>query len=456
MAGALPKALKKLGHDIRIILPRYKMVGIKKLGLKKVMDSIPVRVGNRVEIAKVYESKIPGTEVIVYFIDHEKYFGSRDGLYQDKGVDYADNCERFSFFCRAVMEFLLKKEDFVPEIIHSNDWQTALIAAYIKEMYKWDKAATVYSIHNMAYQGLFEKHQILQTGFSWEMFTHEKLEFYDKLALTKAGFVFADVINTVSPTYAKEIQTKEFGCGLEGLMQYRSKDIYGILNGIDYGIWNPKTDPSLVKNYNKDTLDLKYENKLALQNRNGLPQDKDIPLIGIVSRLAQQKGFDILSEALDDLMKLGVQIIILGTGEPEYHRLLEEKANAYPQQISIALRFDAQLAEMIYGGSDMFLMPSHYEPCGLGQLISFAYGTIPIVRKTGGLVDTVHDGVDGFVFEKPTSEDLVAAVKHALGHFGRTEWKEMMKRIMEYDYSWDASAKKYEELYKQAKSRKGC
>lgn len=353
------------------------------------------------------------------------------------------------------MEFLLKLEDFQPEIIHCNDWQTALICAYVKEMYKWDKTATVYSIHNMAYQGIFEKHQIFKTGFTWEMFTHEKLEFYDKLALTKAGFVFADVINTVSPTYAKEIQSKEYGCGLEGLLKHRSKDVYGILNGVDYSVWNPKTDPSLKKNYDAASLDLKYENKTALQNQNGLPQDKDIPLIGMVSRLAAQKGFDLLCESLDDLMKTGVQLIILGTGEPEYHKLLEDKAQAYPDQISLALRFDAQLAEMIYAGSDMFLMPSHYEPCGLGQLISFAYGTIPTVTRTGGLADTVKDGRDGFVMKEKTTAALLKAVKRALEHYNGKDWPEMMRRVMGYDFSWEASAKKYEELYQKALHRKG-
>ena len=455
VAGALPDALAKLGNEVIVFMPKYRMVDEKKYNLVKVYENLPVKILDRTEYADVWSAKLPNSDVIYYFIANGKYF-DRDGLYQDKGVDYPDNCERFSFFCRAVVEYI-PKSSFMPEIVHCNDWQTALIIAYVKKLYKWPKTACVYSIHNMGYHGTFSKDQIFLTGFGWEMFTSETLEFWGNLALTKAGFVFADVINTVSETYAQEIQTDEFGYGLAGLLRSRHKDVFGILNGIDYNLWNPEIDLKIVKNYGIKTIPLKYENKTALQRINGLPEKSDIPLIGMITRLADQKGLDILAGAMEKIMHLKCQLVILGTGEPKYHELLLSEKKKYPKHIGVNLGFDAALAQLIYAGSDMFLMPSRYEPCGLGQLISYKYGTIPIVRKTGGLADTVHDynpktgKGDGFVFEEYSSEKLLDAIERAIDMYkNKKVWLPLVEKVMCYDYSWTSSARKYVELYKKA------
>ena len=452
VAGALPKAIGALGHDIRIIMPKYGMIDEKKYDLKKIYSKISIPVGDHFEFASVYETKLPGSNITVYFVSNDKYF-KRKGLYQEDGIDYKDNCERFSFFCRAVCEFI-KQLGWVPNVLHCNDWQTAIIVPYFKFKYDFRKTTTVYSIHNMGYLGLFPKEDILLTGFGWEMFKFDKLEFWDQLSFSKAGLVFADIITTVSPTYAKEIQTKEFGFGLHELLDSRKERVFGILNGIDYEIWNPATDKLIPKNFSGNSIELKYENKQALQKKNGLALKKTTPLIGIVSRLADQKGFDILVEALDEIMKLNCQLVLLGTGEQKYHKLFEVAKKKNPKKIGVNLGFDAALAELIYAGSDMFLMPSKYEPCGLGQLIAFKYGTVPIVRKTGGLADTVHNydikkaTGDGFVFEEYTAEALFDAVKRAVLTFNkRKDWTYLMKKIMLSDYSWEVSAKKYVEIY---------
>ena len=452
VAGALPKALSALGHDVKVVLPKYKIVNDKVFDLFKVYSEIKVQVAGRDELADVYEGMIPGTDVVVYFIANDRYFG-RDGLYQDKGVDYPDNCERFTFYSKAVMEFL-KRTQWNPDIIHCNDWQSALILMYVKTLYKNDpfysNVATVYSIHNMGYQGIFPAQQLPITGLSWEYFNSESLEFYGNIALTKAGFVYADVINTVSPQYSREIQTPEFGYGLEGLLQARAKDVYGIVNGIDYELWNPAVDPYITRKYSPRTVILKAENKAAHQEKNSLPKS-DVPIIGIISRLADQKGFDILAEDMENIMQLNVQIVLLGTGEPKYHELFKAMKNKYPKNIGLNLGFDAALAQLIYAGSDMFLMPSRYEPCGLGQLISYKYGTVPIVRKTGGLADTVIDGKTGFVFEEYTSAALHDSIKRAIEAYNnKKEWKKLVINDMGLDYSWNSSARKYVELYEKA------
>jgi len=356
----------------------------------------------------------------------------------------------------AVLEFI-NNFSWKPDVVHCNDWQTALFIPHIKIKSSLKKTATVYSIHNMGYLGLFYKEKITTTGYGWEMFTPERLEFWDQLSLAKAGLVFADVINTVSPTYAKEIQTKDFGYGLDGLLTSMSRDVFGILNGVDYDVWSPEKDPFIVKKYGIKSIPLKGENKKALQKSNGLPQKANIPLIGMTTRLADQKGLDILSGAMDRIMELGCQLIILGTGEQKYHEFLRNEQKKYPKQLSVNLGFDSALAQMIYAGSDMFLMPSLYEPCGLGQLISFKYGTVPIVRKTGGLADTVHNYElkagrgDGFVFEEYSFDALFDAISRGVSVFkDKKYWKTIIEKIMCYDYSWETSAKKYMDLYRAA------
>ncbi len=441
VAGALPKAIRKIGHDIRVFMPRYKKIDPEKWNLKPVAQDI-------------FEARMPGSELIVYFAEN-RYFAQRDELYVQKGKGYPDNCEAFLAFCRAAIPFL-KKINWIPDIIHCNDWQSAPIVLYLHEFRKRQptlkRTATVYSIHNMAYQGEFSEEKIPLLNEA----DMGNLVFGGKILFAKAGILFSDVINSVSKTYAKEIQTEEFGYGLEGLMQKRSADVYGIVNGVDYELWNPATDKQIIKRYSRMTLSLKVQNKTALQDEMGLPQES-VPLMGMISRLDVQKGFDILAEAINGILELDCQLVILGTGNPKYHRLLEQIKKKHPDRIGIKLGFDAALAQRIYAGSDMFLLPSKYEPCGLGQLISFKYGTIPIARKTGGLADTVHDydaetgEGDGFIFEEYNGSALLDAVKRAIEVYkDKSTWKKIQERVMQYDYSWDASAKKYISLYVKA------
>jgi starch synthase len=455
VAGALPKALRDLGHDVRVILPKYKMIDAKKFNLKLIKQGVRVQILDRVEWADIYEAVIPGTDVEVYFVGNDKYFG-RDSLYQDKGVDYPDNCERFAFYCKATLEFI-KQLGWQPDVVNANDWQSAMILMYIKTIYKNDPfyrdISTVYSVHNMGYMGAFPPDQMSILGLGWEYFTPDTLEFWGKIALTKAGFVYADVINTVSEQYSREIQTAEYGYGLEGLLQHRAKDVFGIINGLDYDLWNPETDKLITKNYGTKSIEGKQDNKKALQVKNGLPV-KNVPLVGIISRLADQKGFDILAQDIENIMQMDLQIVLLGTGEPKYHELFKQMKQKYPEHIGLNLGFDAALAQLIYAGSDMFFMPSRYEPCGLGQLISYKYGTVPIVRKTGGLADSVQDEVTGFVFEEYTSTALHDAVKRAVEAYSdKKKWKKLVQKVMTLDYSWDSSAKKYIDLYKKAMNR---
>jgi starch synthase len=461
VAGSLPKALKIIGHDVRIIMPRYKKVRCPMSRLR----GMKIQVGDSFESVDVYEGRVPDTDIPVYFVDHEKYFGSREELYQKNGTDYSDNLERFALFSRTVPLFL-KEIGWQPDIVHCNDWQSALVIAYLKLLYKdnpfFKRTATVYSVHNIGYLGSFPPDKLPLTGLGWDQFKPEALEFWGGIALAKAGFVYADVINTVSETYAREIQTAEYGHGLEGLLQYRGKDVYGIINGIDYDVWNPATDKSIKKRYSPATLSLKHDNKVELQKQNNLPQKVETPVIGMISRLADQKGFDILAGAIEKVMQNHCQLVILGTGDPKYHDLLAKEKQKYPDHIGVSLKFDAILAEQIYAGADMFLMPSLYEPCGLGQLISFKYGTIPIVRRTGGLADTVHEfdpktgEGEGFVFEEYSSKALLGAIKRGCENFHKKSiWKPLQEKVMQLDYSWDASAKKYVSLYMKALAKIG-
>ncbi|MBN3033909.1 MAG: glycogen synthase [Candidatus Saganbacteria bacterium] len=439
VAGSLPKALQEIGHDIRVYMPRYRDVE--------------------------REDYLPGSRVPVYFYENEEYFGGRKELYQVGGVDYPDNLERFAAFCQSALPCVMQI-GWRPDIVHCNDWQSALVLAYLKLLYQdsdfFRRTAAVYSVHNIGYLGIFPKEKLAATGLGPEVFKPEGLEFWGKLALAKAGFVYADVISTVSETYAREIQTPEFGHGLDGLLRARSADVYGIINGLDYDVWNPATDRNIAKRYSPATLSLKIENKLELQRHNNLPQKKETPVIGLIARLADQKGLDILAGALDAIMKENCQLVILGVGEKKYHDLLLKAKQKYPDHLGVNLSFNAILAELIYAGCDLFLMPSRYEPCGLGQLISFKYGTVPIVRQTGGLADTVHDfdpktGTgEGFVFEEYSSKALFQAVKRAIETFHKKAvWKPLQEKIMGLDYSWDASAKKYVSLYMKALAQIG-
>jgi len=438
VAGSLPLALEELGVDVRVIMPKYASV-------KEEAD----------------EAKM-GKNVKVYFVKHDDYFNRKE-LYGDKFGDYQDNLDRFSFFSREVLA-RCKRENFSPDIIHCNDWQTALVPVYINTVYKYDpffsKTKVLFTIHNLAYQGLFNKEEYPKMGLDWVLFSIEYFEFYDKVNLMKAGLVYADAISTVSPTYAKEILDKEFGCGLEGVLNTRKDALYGILNGLDYSVWNPKADSRIFKKYSIENVEDKYVNKELLQKELGFKVDRDIPMIGMISRLADQKGLDLLARIIDEILNMKVQFVLLGTGDNKYHILFSKMAKAHQKNASINLKFDIVLAQKIYAASDIFLIPSKYEPCGLGQMISFKYGTIPVVRQTGGLRDSVEEfdpktlEGNGFTFEEYRAENLFAAIKRALSTYMHKEmWLGLVKRVMGLDFSWRASAREYLRLYKEMMER---
>ncbi|MCH7921420.1 MAG: glycogen synthase GlgA [Nitrospinae bacterium] len=458
VAGALPKALRALGHRVAIIMPRYQMVDVERHGLRRLGVSIEVPIAGRIEKAELLEGALDGG-VPVYFIEKPSYY-DRPALYGTPEGDYHDNAERFIFFSRGVLE-AIKALDLGPQVLHCNDWQTGLAPVYLKTLYREDSAlaglATVFSVHNLGYQGLFWHLDMPMTGLGWELFTIDGLEFYGKLNFLKGGLMFADVLSTVSETYAKEIQTEEFGHRLDGVLRHRSADLYGIVNGIDYEVWNPATDSHLGANYTPDDLAGKAACKKALQKEMGLPTRADTPVVGIVSRLAAQKGLDLIVEAMGRLMALGLQLVILGSGEAVYHEALQEAAERYPRQLGLMLGFDEGLAHRIEAGADMFLMPSRYEPCGLNQLYSLKYGTIPVVRATGGLEDTIVDYSEergegtGFKFRSYVAEEMVEAVARACRLYSdQKAWRRIVNEAMAQDFSWDASARAYDALYRRA------
>jgi len=439
VAGALPLALEDLGHEVIIVMPHYKVITDPKI--QRLKEDI------------AYSTM--GRNIKVYFIESDKYY-NRDGLYGDKNGDHKDNLERFSFYCKRALD-LLSEINFKADIIHVHDWQAALIPVYLKALYKdkpfYKNIKTVLTIHNIGYQGIFSKEEFPKLGLDWEFFSIDMLEFYGKVNFLKGGINSCDIINTVSSTYSKEIQTKEFGFGLEGILSDRKNKLYGILNGLDYTIWNPETDKFIAKNYSFSSIKDKYKNKNDLREICKLPAKKDVPLFSIISRLAEQKGFDILAEAIEKICNMDLQLVILGTGDLKYHTLLEDMVKKYPKVVSLHLKFDDNLAHKIYAGSDIFLMPSRYEPCGLGQLISLRYGTVPLVFKTGGLADTVTKD-NGFVFDSYNKEDLIKTIQKALNSFKNlNKWTGLMHRGMQCNFSWAESARKYVDLYEKAKAQ---
>lgn len=461
VAGSLPKALATLGegelaNDVRVVMPRY-----RRIGNARYVTDFAVDMGNRQETAIIRESFIEAklgdvqAMVPVYFVDNHHYF-NRDGIYA-----YGDDAERFSFFSRAVLD-MLPKLGWQPDIIHCNDWQTGPIPFLLKVKYGpanefYRKMASVYTIHNLQYQGTFDKSVLRLLGVGEEYFHPGALEFYGQVNFMKAGLVYADVLNTVSRTYAQEIQTPEYGERLDGLLRSRSNDLYGIINGLNYHEFNPRTDPRLVANYDKDFVGAKHENKSELQREMGLPI-RDVPVIGLVSRLVSQKGLDILGEALDSIMQGDLQFIALGTGDPYFEDLFRDLSAKHKEKFAAQIGFNGVLAQRIYAGSDMFMMPSRFEPCGLGQLISMRYGTIPIVRATGGLADTVHDYTrqpqagNGFVFTEYSASAVLDATRRALTLYRQQPeaWAGLVRRVMEADYSWSKSGASYVELYQRA------
>lgn len=450
VAGSLPKALKALGHDVRIVMPRYGMI----TGPMEERTRFTVRLPDGVHDVGLFETRLG--DVPVYLLDKPDLYD------RPKVYEYDDDGQRFGFFCKAVLD-LLPAADFWPDVIHSNDWHTALVPAFLQTADGRDerlrRIGTVFTIHNLLHQGLFPKDLFDWLGLPTEMWNPEGVEFYGQLNFMKAGIVYAGRVNTVSPTYAKEIQTEEFGERLDGLLRSRSAKLSGILNGIDTEVWNPAKDGLLAQKYSKSTVEKKGANKAALQKEANLPTETDVPLIGYVSRVTAQKGFDILIDAIPDILDQGAQFVLLGTGEKKYEDPMSELARTRSDLI-VWLKYDEALAHRIYAGSDFFLMPSKFEPCGLGQMISLRYGTIPIVRSTGGLADTIVDVTanpsrgNGFLFRDYTSGALLEAVRRAIEFYrSKRGWKAIVQRAMSSDMSWKASARQYAALY--ATTREG-
>ncbi len=460
--GTLPAEIHALGHPVLTFLPRYKSIDLKKWNLELVIPELSVPVGSEKEIGRVYAYNHKNG-LQFYFIDHAEYY-SRDELYGTPLGDYPDNDRRFIFFQRAVLE-ALRVLNIHPDVIHCHDWQTGLIPVYLRILYSGEplfrKTKTVYTIHNLAYQGNFPPDSLPLTGLGWETFRLERLEFYGKVSFLKGGIVYSDAITTVSESYAQQIQAKEFGCGLEGVLQRRRDRLFGIVNGIDYEEWNPETDPHLAANYNLKTIQKKEINKAALQKENELKVDPALPIYGLVSRLVDQKGIDILIPALIKMAEWDIQFVLLGTGEEKYHQIFREMAKKNKGRFGIRILFDSKMAKRIYGGCDFMLIPSYYEPCGLAQMIACRYATIPVVRATGGLRDTVQEfdpetqEGNGFLFQDYTSEALLEAVQRSMKIYQeKRNWKILVRNAMASDFSWAASAKKYVKLFEELEHRK--
>jgi starch synthase len=454
VSSALPRELSKLGIDTTLILPCYRQVTATGLPIESTGVNLDIPIGAKTVSGRLLRSRLPGCSVPVYLVDCPEYF-DRPGIYGEKGKDYPDNCERFIFFSRAVLEAIRLLEIPV-DLIHCNDWQTGLIPAYLKLEYaalpRFENVASLMTIHNLAYQGVFWHWDMLLTGLDWKYFNWQQMEFFGSLNLLKTGLVFADRLSTVSAQYAKEIQTPELGCGLEGVLESRHDLLSGILNGIDPTEWNPATDSHIAQTYDLQTWrEGKAACKAALQREMGLPVDAKTPLIGFVGRLAEQKGIDIITKGLSEwLGSRHVQWAFLGTGDPAYHDLLTALAKKYPEKLAVKLTFSDALAHQIEAGSDLFLMPSRYEPCGLNQMYSLRYGTVPIVRHTGGLADTIVDAVNGFSFLEYSTTALGEAVNRSLAAFGQTSvWEKLVTTGLQQDWSWKRSAEDYVNLYKR-------
>ncbi len=462
VAGALPCALSRQGQRISLFLPAYRRAWSAGPDLIDMGVLLQIPVGARVVEGRVYESRLPGSDVAVYLIDQPGYF-DRDGLYGNGVTDYVDNCERFVFFDRAVLE-TIRALRLEPDIIHCNDWQTGLISVYRRTLYRnmpeLAACGTLLTIHNLAYLGLFWHWDMALTGLDWHLFNWQQLEFHGKLCFMKGGLVFADMLSTVSPSYAREIQTPRFGSGMEGLLRDRQVDLFGIVNGIDLDTWSPAVEPMLVQRYDATTVvEGKARCKTWLQEKTGLPVRPEVPVFAQIGRLDPQKGWDLLADVADPLLERDVQLVVLGVGHPKYHAVLADLARKHPDRFWAYLGFDDDLAHQIEAGADLFLMPSVFEPCGLNQLYSLAHGTVPIVRATGGLADTVIDAnsqtladgtANGFRFTEPTSQALWQTIERALDLWlDREAWVKLMRTGMNADWSWDRSAAEYSRLYEQ-------
>ncbi len=457
VAGALPKALHQLGHNVIVVMPRY--YKIDKSKLEHIPGALGVPMGPMGELwAGVYKSTLPNSEVPIYFIDYEEFFG-RGGLYDENGEAYRDNDNRFIFLSKSAF-MLCKKIGFKPEIIHANDWHTATMPLLSKTRFKHDfgNVGTVLTIHNLQHQGECFKGAIDVLEVGWEHFNPMEFEDFDRLNPLKGGIAQADAVTTVSKRYANEIQTNEFGFGLENHIKAHNNKLFGILNGVDYDEWNPEIDDKIAQTYDKNSLKGKERCKKDLQKLFGLKVDSNIPLIGFVGRFAQQKGIELIAQALPGLLDLPLQIVMLGTGEKWAEYLFGDEATKHSENFGVHVGYSEELAHKIEAGSDMFLMPSLFEPCGLNQIYSLRYGTLPIVRATGGLDDTIENfdknnsASNGFKFNDATANALYNTVKWAVDAYknDKKSFKKMQKRAMDMRFDWEKSAKSYEEAYRFA------
>jgi starch synthase len=459
VAGSLPAAMGHIGQDCRLILPGYPAVLEKADGLEPV-----AKLKLRGESAPV--TLLAGTSgaqrVPLYVVDAPRWFARPGNPYvSPAGEDWADNAYRFTCFCRAVVAVALNRAglNWQPDLVHANDWQTGLVAPLMLDAP--DRPGTLFTIHNLAYQGLFEQAAFKRLDLPAKLWSYEALEFHQQLSFIKGGIALSDRVNTVSPSYAEEIKTSEFGYGLQGLLQHRGSLFSGVLNGIDYHHWDPQNDPYVPYPFSADDLSGKRLNKLALQREFGLPEDENIQLFGYIGRLVEQKGVDLILQALPGLLDAGAQLVMLGSGSKELEHALERINNRYHSRVGVRITYDEGLAHRIEAGCDCFIMPSRFEPCGLNQMYSLRYGTVPIVRRTGGLADTVIDvnpntlangTATGFVFDSADAASLWIALEHAI-HFYRssgTDWEILARTGMRQDLSWETSAQHYLEIYRRA------
>lgn len=467
VSNSLPQALNSLGNDVRIISPKYGQLDERRLQIHEIkrLKELKIDVNGKDAKFSIKSSFIHGknTKAQMYLLESNDYFKNK-GIYQNSKTkkDFSNNDERYLFFCKAVIE-ILEILQWKPDVIHCNDWQTGLIPAFIKTIYKnnpyLNDIKTVFTIHNLAYQGNFPKTSFEKTGMPDSVLTEKGGLHFGQFSYLKTGLNYADKISTVSQKYSEEIRTnKEYGCGLEDVLNGRKKDIMGIFNGIDYSIWNPTVDKLIPYRYTYQEVPLKYENKRELLEKYKIEYDEDIPLIGVISRLVDQKGFDLIEKIIPQLMKEDVKLIILGIGEEKYHKFLKKIEKKYSSKLAVHIGFDEELAHHIEAASDMFLMPSKYEPCGLNQMYSLKYGTVPIVRNTGGLSDTIiyyrKPKGNGFLFDKYDPNDLMKAIKSALVLFkDKNKWNKLVREGMSLDFSWKVSAQKYMKLYKEVSSK---
>ena len=450
VAGALPTALAARGHDVAVATPRYGSLDAAAHRLER----LGVDVHARGESAALLGGRLGKARV--YLVEHERFYGSRRSPYQEHGRDHSDNAQRFAFLCRAALE-LPHAIGFEPDIVHLHDWQAALAAWMARHEHAheaWSRRARiVYTIHNLAYQGIFPKDVTPSLGLPWDVFRYEAMEFYDSLNFMKAGIVFADAVTTVSPNYAQEIVTPEHGCGLDALLRHRARHLTGILNGIDDVAWDPARDPDIAQPYSRFDATGKARCKAALQGELGLPVRRDVPLVAMVGRLAEQKGVDLVAAALPQILRTEAELVVLGSGRREYEELFQRAAREHPDRVAARIGFDERLAHRIEAGADVFLMPSRFEPCGLNQMYSLRYGTVPVVRAVGGLEDSVEDfdgfrSGTGFKFRDYHPNAMMTALQRALDvHRDARAWLGLVERAMAEDNSWRHSAGLYERLF---------